>query len=84
MTRALGPWREHAACLDHDTDLWFEPAARDKAKRICREECPVRQECLEHALEAGERLGVWGGLDEEERAAIWAEARRARREARHA
>ena len=36
------------------------------AKRICAP-CPVRTECLEYALAAGERWGVWGGLSERER-----------------
>lgn len=47
-----------------------------KAKAICRE-CPVRTECLEQAIGAddrglivarGEINGVWGGMNEDERA----------------
>jgi WhiB family redox-sensing transcriptional regulator len=37
-----------------------------RAKAICRE-CPVRRECLEHALSVGETHGIWGGLNEAER-----------------
>lgn len=37
-----------------------------KAKRFCAG-CPVRTECLRHALQYRERFGVWGGLTEYER-----------------
>jgi WhiB family redox-sensing transcriptional regulator len=68
------------------TELFFGPdgerlADRERreaaAKSICAT-CPVRARCLDHALVAAERYGVWGGLDETERAA---EARRRRRAA---
>ena len=36
------------------------------AKRVCRG-CEVRAECLQEALDRGERFGVWGGLSERER-----------------
>lgn len=36
------------------------------AKSVCYL-CPVRRECLEYALAAGERWGVWGGLTTPER-----------------
>lgn len=43
------------------------PQATENAKRVCFTECPVRQECLEHALQVEEPAGMWGGLIEEER-----------------
>ena len=36
------------------------------AKAVCAG-CPVRRECLDHALTSGEPYGVWGGLSEGER-----------------
>ena len=36
------------------------------AKRVCAS-CEVRAECLQDALDRGERFGVWGGLSERER-----------------
>jgi WhiB family redox-sensing transcriptional regulator len=39
-----------------------------RAKAVC-ESCPVRAECLNHAVRAGERYGVWGGLTSDERLA---------------
>jgi WhiB family redox-sensing transcriptional regulator len=42
------------------------------AKRLCNGDgdtapCPVRERCLDYALDHGERFGVWGGLSERER-----------------
>ena len=37
-----------------------------RAKAVC-ESCPVRVECLDHAVSSGERYGVWGGLTSDER-----------------
>ncbi|MGX7732930.1 WhiB family transcriptional regulator [Rhodococcus sp. 2H158] len=68
-------WQLHAACRDADAATFFHPdnergeARTDRvraAKRICQS-CPVRTQCLRHALEAGERHGIWGGFSEEER-----------------
>lgn len=39
-----------------------------RAKAICGS-CRVREDCLAHALEVGERFGIWGGLTEVERRA---------------
>lgn len=61
-------WRQRSACRGLDPEIFY-PAAdeeADEAKAICGI-CPVRQMCLEHALMAREREGVWGGLTERER-----------------
>ncbi|MFC8723701.1 WhiB family transcriptional regulator [Streptomyces bacillaris] len=39
------------------------------AKTICST-CPVQPECLQYALAAGERDGIWGGLTTAERNAL--------------
>jgi WhiB family redox-sensing transcriptional regulator len=44
-------------------------ARENAAKKICTA-CPIRTECLEHALAVPENFGVWGGLTEEERMVI--------------
>ena len=62
------PWVVFAACRDADPDLFF-PAGREEELRalaVCAS-CPVRSECLDYALEAGERFGIWGGLTEKKR-----------------
>jgi len=76
----MSDWRKHAACRDHDPELWFPPSDAPSelvdaqvatAKAICAG-CPVLHSCRSWALETGERFGVWGGMSEAER-------RRARR-----
>jgi WhiB family transcriptional regulator, redox-sensing transcriptional regulator len=56
-------WRAAAACRGEDPELFLPARGRphDEAMRYCTR-CPVRCECLQHALETGQRaVGVWGG-----------------------
>jgi WhiB family redox-sensing transcriptional regulator len=63
---ADGPrWQEDAACQDVDPDVFFNEALIPTARRVC-DGCPVREACLEYALEH-ERYGFWGGASETER-----------------
>ena len=67
-----GDWRDRAECLDYDPEDWFPVGKGDPghaAKAVCRG-CEVREQCLAWALDVGESFGIWGGLDEEERAAL--------------
>lgn len=61
-------WQNYANCLGADTDLFFPErgSSTRKAKAICGE-CQVKLECLDFALDNGERFGIWGGLSERER-----------------
>lgn len=61
-------WMADAACAEHDLELWFPANGQSPkpAKAICRS-CLVVDECLEHALEAGEVHGIWGATSPEER-----------------
>ena len=59
-------WREDAACLHADPDLFFPIASLgpaldqiDQAKQICAA-CPVREPCLAWALDLGVVSGIWG------------------------
>ena len=70
MTAALTTqqWRQYARCLGADPDVFY-PASEEgaeEAKAICAV-CPVREPCLEYAITAREKQGVWGGLTERER-----------------
>ncbi len=49
-------------CREHDAELWFAESTADVelAKSLCRE-CPLREGCLEGAVERREPWGVWGG-----------------------
>jgi len=74
-------WAVHAACRGMDTALFYSwgttsrrgrPASRrgdryvdPRLKQACAR-CPVRVECLEHALEHWEH-GWWGGTSEDDR-----------------
>ena len=67
-------WRESAACKDDPTpDLWFVTPSDHHgiaaAKAICRR-CPVAAECLAEAMADPSIVGVWGGLDEQQRARL--------------
>lgn len=67
-------WHRHAACQDlhpEDADELFFPLPRDhdaisEAKALCAS-CPVRRDCLNSALENGDKDGIWGGLTESDR-----------------
>ncbi|MFG3550512.1 WhiB family transcriptional regulator [Streptomyces sp. NPDC047725] len=72
----MDDWREHAACRTEDPDLFFPIGATgpallqtEQAKAVCRR-CPVREQCLQWALDTGQSLGVWGGTSENERRAL--------------
>ncbi|MGW7257528.1 WhiB family transcriptional regulator [Streptomyces sp. NPDC054834] len=69
-------WRDHAACRHEDPDLFFPvgttgPALLQErqAKAVCGR-CPVRDQCLDWAMDTGQTLGVWGGTTEGERRAL--------------
>jgi len=52
-----------------------------EAKRVC-EECAVKQDCLEFALETNQDCGIWGGTSEDERRQIRRDIAAERRAAR--
>lgn len=72
-------WMTRALCAQQDPEFWFPPAGSGReperrmtvrarsAKAVCAE-CEVRADCLMYAFETDQRHGVWGGLDEFERA----------------
>ncbi len=86
ISRLPGPvadiweWQFQGACRQADPDLFFHPegergprkAARDAAAKAVCSSCPVLAQCREHALAVREPYGVWGGLTEDEREAIYA------------
>lgn len=74
-------WQDFALCLGLHPDLFFIPKPqkvgrkpRDwvqeddfaEAKAVCRE-CPVKINCLAHAIEKRENHGVWGATSDRER-----------------
>ena len=79
VTTTPTTWRQYARCLGAPPDVFHPPADSDEAaepaKAICRV-CPVREPCLEHAITAREKQGVWGGLTERERRRLIRQRRR--------
>jgi WhiB family redox-sensing transcriptional regulator len=73
-------WQDYANCLGVDPDLFFPErgASTREAKEVCRG-CVVREECLEFALENGEKFGIWGGMSERERRRLRRQRAQARR-----
>ena len=63
-------WRHSARCRDDDPEALFVQGAQQRdAREVCKS-CPVRTECLAHALDNRVRFGVWGGMTERERRAL--------------
>lgn len=69
MTNVLTPSSAPVSVFDglpcqraRSADLYFseKPADLEQAKRLCAD-CPLRQECLQGAVQRGEPWGVWGG-----------------------
>lgn len=68
------PWMTHGACTQLDPDMFFPPKgdwhAGERAKNVCETACPVREQCLQYALNNQEAHGIWGGTDAAQRRRI--------------
>jgi WhiB family redox-sensing transcriptional regulator len=66
-------WQDRALCAQTDPEVFFpEPGHRTSgAKKVCAR-CEVRPQCAEYALSNPDltQSGVWGGLDERDRADV--------------
>lgn len=60
-------WQESALCAQADPDAFHpQPGGTSRpAKGVCGR-CEVRPQCLEYAVETGQRFGIWGGVSEKE------------------
>jgi len=58
-------------CAEKPPSVFFpsDGVGVEVAKRVCAD-CPVRNQCLEYALENRIDHGVWGGTSERERRRI--------------
>ena len=73
-------WQTKAACRGPQAVVFFPPPQferkedrtmrEQRAKEICRD-CSVRKACLQYAVDIREPHGIWGGLNEVERRALW-------------
>lgn len=61
-------WKADGICAQVDPDLWYpeKGGSTKKAKKVCSN-CPVREQCLNYAMDHNERFGIWGGYSERER-----------------
>jgi len=78
-------WRNRAACLRVDPELFFPIGTTgpvllqiEETKAVCRQ-CEVVETCLKWATESGHDAGIWGGLSGGERRALKRRNARARR-----
>lgn len=63
-------WFDKARCKGLETKIFF-PSSKDpemdkkikSAQKVCSS-CPVKRQCLEHAIVNEESHGIWGGLTE--------------------
>jgi len=61
-------WMDEAACSGADPELFYPDAKRgdDTEPKLFCFECPVRDKCLQVALERYE-VGIWGATNDEQR-----------------
>ncbi|MER3395239.1 MAG: WhiB family transcriptional regulator [Acidimicrobiia bacterium] len=73
----ISSWRKYGSCNGSDPELFYPESEEETASAlaICST-CRVREPCLEYALEAREKLGIWGGTTERDRRRIWRRRRR--------
>lgn len=78
VTPADPGWRDRAACLGADVELFHDPERELEALAVCAG-CPVTDPCLEAALAVpvGADVGVWGHTTVEERRRMRGAHRRA-------
>ncbi|MEV0202431.1 WhiB family transcriptional regulator [Nonomuraea sp. NPDC050691] len=69
-------WSRGAACQAMDPELFFPISTEgpgreqvEQAKAVCRG-CPVRQPCLDYAIDTRQLNGVWGGTDPDQRRSL--------------
>jgi WhiB family redox-sensing transcriptional regulator len=81
LVRLLAPppgldmsWQDQALCAETDPEAFYPGKGQtpEQALAVC-DRCEVRTACLEYALAARERYGVWGGTTQDERRTMWNE-----------
>ena len=70
-------WMTEGACREHPAKTFFpsDGVGVAVARRICAD-CPVKEPCLEYALDHRIEHGVWGGTSERGRRLIVRQRRR--------
>jgi WhiB family redox-sensing transcriptional regulator len=73
-TESAWDWQLQGKCRGEASDIFFPDEGNaanrrrqeNAAKRICRD-CPVLQQCRDHALRTPELHGIWGAMTAKER-----------------
>ena len=70
-------WRQRGACKGLDASTFYPLDDEDAgpAKAVCAV-CPVKDHCLQFALDSREAEGVWGGATARERRRILRQRRK--------
>lgn len=74
MVPDIPEWYADAICPQVDLDGFYPETGNSRsAREACRvcDSCPVKQKCLDYAMENYERWGVWGGTTAHERQILW-------------
>jgi len=79
----LWDWQLEGRCRTVDPDMFFHPEGERGPSRVSRDlaaksvcaACPVLAQCAAHALAVKEPYGVWGGMSEDDREAVYVGAR---------
>lgn len=61
-------WMNRGSCRGQDQRIWFPGKGQslERARAIC-DTCPVRVDCLQHALSNPDLSGIWAGTSHKER-----------------
>ena len=58
-------WQDRAACRGMNTERFYPAQGKVQGHvetiRVCQR-CPVQDECLQEAIDTGEKFGIWGGI----------------------
>lgn len=78
-----GDWQDEALCRGHHAPLFFPPNTFERkddrerremrAKAICNV-CPSLDPCNDYVMDIREPFGIWGGLTESDRKAVFSGA----------
>lgn len=65
LNRHRPDWMDFANCMGVDADLFFPSPGESHAdaNAVCNA-CQVKTQCLQYALDNGEKFGIWGGASE--------------------
>jgi WhiB family redox-sensing transcriptional regulator len=71
-TDSATAWMAEGNCRNYAPAVFFpsDGVGVDRARKICNQDCPVLEQCLEYALVNRIEHGVWGGCSERERRRI--------------